>query len=123
MGITHTHPESTLRMTRAEWLAKGKELFGDDPKDWRFKCCICGHVQTYRDFQALEKFEKDPGSVVFFSCIGRWIPGSSDAFTEVKEKGGPCNYTCGGLFRLGPLLVTDEDGVESNIFGFDEEQA
>ncbi len=122
MGITHSPPAKPLRLTQEEWRAKAVALFGKDIRDWRFKCPICGHVQCINDFEQLEGFDKDPLSVVYFSCIGRWMPERSDAFTEVDEKGGPCNYTCGGLFRLGPFIVTDKDGEEVNIFGFDDSE-
>jgi predicted RNA-binding Zn-ribbon protein involved in translation (DUF1610 family) len=38
----------------ADWLAKGKELFGDDPKAWQFVCPNCGHVQAIADFISLQ---------------------------------------------------------------------
>ena len=100
------------RMTKAEWLAKGRELFGDDVMKWRFKCPLCGHIASTQDW-------KDAGATsgeVGFSCIGRHIPGSRSAFNG--EGPGPCDYTGGGLFPLNPIIVEEEDGREIAVFDF-----
>ncbi len=41
------------RVTLQEWHAEGREQFSDDPKDWKFTCPSCGHVQSLADFLAL----------------------------------------------------------------------
>lgn len=99
--------------TRGEWQAKAIELFGKDPLTWRFVCPSCGHiapVSAWRDAGA-------PENTVAFSCVGRWIEGTSDKKT-FNQKGGPCTYAGGGLFRLNPVKVTDPDGKVHTMFDF-----
>lgn len=98
-------------MTKSEWQAEGKRRFGDNHRDWKFKCPACGHVASVQDY-------KDAGAVaghVAFSCIGRNLKdGPRKAFGE-KGK-GPCNYAGGGLIGLNPVEV---DG--GHYFEFAEE--
>lgn len=35
-----------IKQTLKEWLDEGKERFGDDFTQWKFKCPACGHVNT-----------------------------------------------------------------------------
>lgn len=83
------------RMTRDEWLARGRELYGDDPRAWKFRCVMCGNVQS-----AVSVDERNPTLVgkrkddwIFFSCEGR------------HTEGVGCDWTLGGLFRLHRLEV------------------
>ncbi|MEM9073787.1 MAG: VVA0879 family protein [Myxococcota bacterium] len=97
-------------MTRDEWHSKGVRLFGEDQMAWRFKCPACGHVATPADY----KDAGAPSSAVAFSCVGRWLSDSKEAF---KAGGtGPCTYAGGGLFRMNPVEV---DGAW--VFEFAEE--
>lgn len=107
-----TTPPNNPRLTEAEWRAEGERLFGADQLAWRFKCPVCSHVAATRDWQSAGV----PSSAVAFSCVGRWLPGSSDAFSGGS---GPCTYAGGGLFRLNPMVVTDIDGNEHSLFEFD----
>lgn len=88
-------------MTRSEWEARGKELFGEDIMKWSFICPSCGHVWSVQDY----KNAGAPSGAVGFSCAGRWLPNPKDAF---RRDGGPCNYAGGGLLNINPLEV---DGV------------
>lgn len=58
-----------------------------------------------------------PHSAMAFSCIGRWLPEKSEAFSDSP---GPCNYAGGGLFRLNPVTIVNADGTESQVFDFAE---
>ncbi len=104
--------EQLTRITKAEWHAEAERRFGKDPMKWKWICPICKHVQSMQDY-------KDAGAEtenVAFSCVGRWIEGSKEAF---KTKGkGPCTYAGGGLFRLNPITVVGEDGKEITAFAF-----
>ncbi len=102
----------TQKLTMAEWRAMGRERFGDDMLSWKFVCPSCGHVQTPNDFKPHKDKGADPNSAVC-ECIGRYT-GAKAPFPE----GGPCDYAGYGLFRLSPLVVVQEDGHESQAFGF-----
>ena len=106
----------TIRMTKAEWRAKGLSLFGDDFLLWRFVCPSCGHVQTAMDFLRFKDQGATPNTV-YFNCIGRY-DGHMDV--PMYTTPGPCNYTSGGLLNISPVLVTDEEfRFEQRVFAFD----
>jgi len=89
-----------------------KTLFGEDMSQWRFVCPVCNHSQSVQDY-------KDAGAsegMIGFSCIGRALPKSRDAFGGEGE--GPCNYTSGGLFGLSPISVRVDD-KDIPMFAFD----
>lgn len=98
--------------THEEWVAEARRLFGPSAKNWKFKCCNCGHEQTIADFIAAGI--EEPNAKVYFSCIGRWTNGKGTMMN--KEK--PCNYTLGGLLPLNEVQVKDEDGNLRNVFDF-----
>ncbi len=105
----------------AEWLAEGLRLFGGgraDWRNWRFKCPICGHVQTPADFKALGV---DPQSA-YQECIGRHLPDKARDLAATPAKNGsksPCDYAAYGLFRLGRQVIS-EDGKIVTAFPFDD---
>lgn len=100
------------RVTQDEWMAEGTKLFGPDMRTWPFVCPTCGHVATAADYKAAGA----PDGAVGFSCVGRWIAGSKDAFE--KKGPGPCTYAGGGLFVLNPVEVTSADGKSGRYFEF-----
>lgn len=108
-----------IRMTEAEWNVKGAALFGDDQMEWEFVCPVCGHVARVKDW-------KEAGATsgaAAFSCVGRWLDGAREAFggkNAGKKRPGPCNYAGGGLIGLNPVCVVDGDGVEHDLFAFNE---
>ena len=104
-------------MTLKEWKQRGKELFGTDPKSWRFVCPSCGNIQTPQDFINLK--EDVSPETAYFSCLGRWT-GHMDAHMFPKD-GGPCNYAGGGLLGLNPIPVIAE-GKVLHVFRFDESE-
>lgn len=92
---------------RRDWLERAEQTFGHDPLGWRFACVSCGHVQCGHDF--VEQLEISPAeamSRVYFSCIGRWVPGVG------------CNWTLGGLFQIHKREVRDKDGELVPVFLF-----
>lgn len=95
-----------------EWREEAAKLFGPDPKNWKYKCCNCGHEQTINDF--IKAGVKEPENKVFFSCIGRWTGGEG----TIGNKKSPCNYTLGGLFKLSNTSVIDADGNRHWVFDF-----
>lgn len=94
---------------RNEWIAEAERRFGKDIKNWRFRCPVCGHIQSIGDF---EPYKVTPNTA-FFSCIGRWDG-------HIGSKKSPCNYTLGGLFNLAKVYVIDEEGARHPVFDFDE---
>lgn len=100
------------KVTHAEWCKQATKLYGEDSAGWRFKCPSCGYVAAVRDWQAAGAGE----GAVAFSCVGRWLPKSIDAFEDGGP--GPCNYAGGGLIRLNPVTVVGPDGAEHAVFEF-----
>lgn len=100
-------------VSRKEWIAEGRRLFGDDQMKWRFVCPSCGYVASVQDWKDCHA----PDGAVAFSCVGRWkklFP--KDAFTAGP---GPCNYAGGGLFRVNPVTVTCTGvGLDIDVFEF-----
>ena len=106
------------KMSYKDWHTKGKSLFGEDVKKWKFKCPICGNIQTMEDFIKLGV--KNSQDYVFFSCIGRWAKdGKCSTLFDEKIK-QPCDYTNVGLFNLSKLTVINQDGKEVSTFEFAE---
>jgi hypothetical protein len=87
-------------MTLAEWNAEGERRFGPDRMQWKFVCPVCGHVASVQDWKDAGASETE----VAFSCVGRHIPGSRQAFGKIVGD-GPCTYAGGGLFRFNPVEV------------------
>lgn len=93
----------TQQMNVDEWMDKGKALYGENVKDWKFRCTHCGEVQTGREFEAAEI--EDPENKVYFSCIGRWV----------DDRG--CDWTLGGLFKIHKReVITDNDTIPVFLF-------
>lgn len=101
-------------MTHEEWKAEARRRFGDSPDEWRFVCPCCGHVARVRDWR---EAGADEGAIAF-SCVGRWR--NAPAREAFGTGPGPCNYAGGGLIRLNPVRVVDEDGREHEVFAFAE---
>lgn len=99
-------------ITEAEWNKEGEALFGKDRMSWAFRCPVCRHVATPRDWQ---KAGASAGEIAF-SCVGRHVIGARSAFGESGP--GPCNYAGGGLFAINPVRVTTADGKTYYMFEF-----
>jgi len=91
--------------TQEEWQAEARELFGDDPKNWRFKCSSsrCGREQSYNSL--IQQFEKGIKSQRY------GIPEQEDGNYKVNPYtacyGPDCNWVAGGLFSSGIIVVYD----------------
>lgn len=110
--------ESITQMTKEEWLAKGKRLFGEDMLKWRFVCPGCGHIQSVEDFRQYKDQGAHPNSATTV-CIGRYIGGKSWFNDNPRKSGGPCDYASYGLLCICPVKVIDGD-KEIWSFAFDE---
>jgi len=102
------------RVTVKDWYAEAIERFGADTDAWQVVCPVCKHPQTIAEMKAVGM----PEASFAFSCIGRWIPGSKEAFDKTKT--GPCTYAGGGLFKLNPVTVVFPDGKEQHAFEWAE---
>jgi len=91
-------------LSKEEWLARGRELFGEDTLKWRFKCPRCGRVISVADWYTAGA----PIGAVAFACIGRYVNWAG------------CDYAGGGLFHLNPVRVTDDNGTMREVFEFAE---
>lgn len=102
-----------LKQTLKEWLDEGKERFGDDFTQWKFKCPACGHVNTGKEF-------KDLGidlNNMYNECIGRHTGKGSPK----KGDSSGCNWAAYGLFgTLGKGRIVLNEGKESEVFDFAE---
>lgn len=78
-------------ITKEALLSICEELFGKDPKRWRFRCPQCKHEQS--GAEVLERNPKlvDVSGWIAFSCEGR------------KTEGVGCDWTLGGLFQIHEL--------------------
>ena len=106
----------------ADWKAEGARRFGEDFRQWKWRCPICGNIATMDDFKAVGA---QPQSA-YQECIGRHITGSARDFAGTPGANGkksPCDYAAYGLFRaLGGYLVIPEDpkGKSVPVFPFAE---
>lgn len=110
-----------IYMTAKEWNEEGERLFGEERINWKFVCPVCGFAQGFKDFaEAGIPTDKALGKVGF-SCIGRYLPAEKmqeGIFNMNKIPGIPCNYTGGGLLTLNPMIITDEEQKQHNLFDF-----
>ena len=102
----------TIKMSKADWLKRGEELFGPLARDWRFVCPSCGNIQTL--LEVVEAGGKEESG--YFNCIGRYLDKCGDIGSDTP----PCNYTSGGIIRLNTMFVITDDGKEHPVFRFDE---
>ena len=108
-----------MKLTYEQWEKEGKLRYGDDKKQWIFKCPNCKHSQTFNDFlkESVDRLEAQ--GLIGFSCIGRVMKNCKG---ELGNKKKPCNYAGEGLFRLNPIIITMEGNEEKqqNYFDFED---
>lgn len=83
------------RLDRDEWLARGRELYGEDMRQWKFRCVACGHVQSHELAVARNPDIGDTSGWIAFACEGR------------HDSSVGCDWTLGGLFQIHELEVVD----------------
>lgn len=76
------------------WIEELHKRFGKDPKNWKFKCPSCGHVQSIKDF--IDHGIESPEAKVYRNCIGRYV------------KGNGCDWTLGGLLSINRVTVVKD---------------
>lgn len=109
-----------IRMTPEEWRAEAANRFGTDKMKWRFVCPGCSHVASTEDW----KEAGAPEGSVGFNCVGRYQPegpvGEILVDAVLKNRGGPCNYTGGGLLGLNPVHIDLGGDKSVHMFAFAE---
>ena len=108
------------KITLKQWLERGKELYGEDYSNWKFKCPMCGHISSCKDFI-------DLGSDIdsaYVECIGR-INGkgvSGIKFKKGDDNSNGCDWAAYGfLGTLGNgIIVINEknNNKETDVFKF-----
>ena len=96
-----------------EWQDEAKRRFGPDMMGWKFRCPMCGHVASVRDFK--EAGAKSP-NCAYQECIGRYTGKGSPK--EGDDSG--CDWCAYGLFgvpREHDPVVAD-DGKEIDVYPF-----
>lgn len=78
-----------------DWIKKAKELYGEDPDNWKFKCPICGHIQSIKSVlehgPSLERQKVQDW--IHYNCEGR------------INEGYGCDWTLGGFFHVHKVEV------------------
>ena len=103
-----------IKMTRKEWEAEGVRRFGENRKNWKFICPVCGHVASVQDYLDVKADDGDIG----IACIGRYSKERIfKAFGSNPKniKKSPCDYAGYGLFQLNPIEIVGE-GVRGFAF-------
>lgn len=111
--------QSMQEQKYSEWMEEGKQRFGEDFTNWKFKCPCCGHVASGQDFKDLKAEPND----MYQICIGRINGKSMRGFDSKKmdNKDG-CDWAAFGLLGTlgkGKIIVTD-DGKKIEVFDFAE---
>lgn len=101
------------KYTHQEWINRGRELFGENIKRWKFVCPICRNVASGEDFFKLGI----DFNFAYQHCIGRHQANSYSAM-ELKEGLKPCDYAAYGLFQLAPVRVLI-NGEWEHAFAFE----
>lgn len=116
------------RIPYKQWVETGRRLYGDDPRRWRFKCPVCGHVQSVASVQQRRPEIAESGGAqersimhwIHYSCEGRLDENPRSAFEDAPDPDAGCDYTLGGLFNFAPITVVHGEG-ESHSFAFADE--
>lgn len=92
-------------MTHEEWLAEARRIFGDNPREWKWVCPICGKIMSLEDYRQAGA----PNNEVAVSCITRWLPGGCESKSPSPFPNQVCNYAGYGLIRANPIHIVDKD--------------
>lgn len=92
-------------LTHEAWTEEAIRLFGENGRDWTFRCPGCGQAQSGQDFIDAGQTVEVARSRAYFSCIGRLVP----------TRG--CDWTLGGLFQFHQTEV-EMDGKTYPVMEF-----
>ena len=103
-----------IKQTLIEWQEEAKRLFGEDHKQWKFKCPACGHISSVQDFIDAGADTND----AYQMCVGR-VNGKGEKGMKGIDKGFGCNWAAFGLFgNLGKGRIVNNEGKEIEVFDF-----
>lgn len=95
---------------RKDWLLEGKQLFGSDFMQWKFRCPMCGHVASIQEFKDAGA---DSPNAAYQECIGRYLGAGAPGAEDGNPNG--CNWAAFGLFGIpndkGRLILADDGSV------------
>lgn len=99
-------------ITQKDWMDEGRQLFGEDVKQWKFVCPMCGRIASVQDFLDAGADAND----AFQECIGRHTGKGSP---QEGDSSG-CNWAAYGFFGTAGKgrKVIAEDGHEVEVFQF-----
>jgi len=101
-----------MRYTQEEWKAEAQRRLGENFMNWKFKCPMCGHVASVRDFK--NAGASDP-NCAYTECIGRYTGKGAPQ----KGDSSGCNWCSYGLFGIpndNADTIILPDGKEIRIF-------
>jgi hypothetical protein len=81
-------------ITYEKWIDTGKELFGKNINEWKFKCPACGKVSKVQDFIDLGQ----DSELAYKVCIGR-VNGKGVSALKGDIHLYGCDWAAFGLFR------------------------
>lgn len=89
-----------MEISKINWMVEAKKRFGDDTNNWKFKCHMCGRVQSY------SSLKEEIGAGTFNPKRSFPIDenGMPDVTIYAECTSPDCNYVSYGLFS-GPVTV------------------
>ena len=88
-------------ITRDELLQQGRDLYGSNRLDWKFKCSGCGNIQSGKSI--IKQMEEGIKSQRY----GLLLKGDHQLQPESSCYSPDCNWVAGGLFRSPVLMIYD----------------
>lgn len=89
-----------MGISKVDWVAEGEKRFGKDAKGWKFKCPMCGRVQSYN----IIRDEIVSGTFKPKRVFKMNEAGMPEATIYAECTGAGCNYVSYGFFS-GPVTV------------------
>ncbi len=113
-----------MRVTVAEWNAKGRELFGDNVNQWSFVCPSCGHLQTRQDWLDVGLSPRQVDHRIGFTCIGRWLDPIKSVHAFEPSAGFGCRYVGNHEPNISPitLVISENPPEERPTFAYAKPQ-
>jgi hypothetical protein len=95
------------KLTRDEYLAEIAKVHGENPRQWKVQCPVCGKVYSLQECGDTSEVANRG----LFGCIGRINEKGGEAFGETSPNEHGCNFSANGLFRSPWLFFEQEIDV------------